>query len=433
MSRTDTAARGLVAALAAASSMTCHAQLQTPQWSAAFTSETGASSHSISMSARDDGVVASLIRSAVRLDAHGLRQWKVDASPACTDTQTNARIHAVAALPDAGAWLLRGCYSSNGSSRHEELVRIGGDGSTLAVTDLGATPAGWDNARLVPRGDDLIVLVSYGDRVRWLRVGIDGILIEDAYIELARPHERVTFPRTRLWPNGSASVVLWQGPAGCLIDPPSACPRPATTLLRLNADGTERWRVEAGAFYAFVGFEEDGSSLIAEPSYGGVLKLRQVGANGVAGPTFIAADGEPMYLDGEAGPIRGRYYAYSDTERLLIDRNGQVLARAPVNGAAGGRPSASSTYGFITGSLHKDGALVSADDLSVLDELDLDGVDDTSWGSGYRFWHVLDDGAIITNVIGIRDVSPQPVRARLSRFAIPGTPAADLVFVDHFE
>lgn len=433
----SSAVASLVAAAIAAvavCSAAARAERLTPQWSVALDGTDGQHTVAAGLRSSDDGVAANLLRGATRLSPFGLRQWRIAADEVCAAGQTIARVDAIEPLTNGETWLLRSCYSPDGSSHRHELSRIGSDGNLLAQADFGASPAQWPNARLVAQANGVIALVPYADGVRWLRLTRDGTVVDDTFTGLAQSHERVTVPSVRLWPNGSASVAVWQGPNGCNISPPTACPQPATTLLRLNADGSERWRIEAGSFYAFVGFDDDGSSLIAQSTFGESLTLRQVSAAGVAGPSFLAADGEPMHLAGEAGPVRGRYLAFSETEQILIDRNGQIVARRVHAGTAGGRAYASGTHGFITGAWPWDAALVSAEDLSVLAWFDLDGIEDTNWLMiGDLHWRLLDDGTIYTNALRASDVSPPPARARLSRFAVPGTPAADLVFVDHIE
>lgn len=286
---------------------------------------------------------------------------------------------------------------------------------------------------LVAQPGGVVALVPHTDGLRWLRIGTDGSVVDDAFTELVGPDETVIIANARLWPNGSASVATWQRVASCNISPPAACAHPASTLLRLNADGSERWRVEAGEVLAFIGFDDDGSSLIAESRNTVPLRLRQVSATGVPGTTFIAAGGEPIYLSGAAGPVRGRYLAYSDTELLLLDRNGTVLARRNSADDTGGAAMANGEMGFVTVTWRSDGALVSADDLSVLGEFDVDGIDNNDWPlSGDLSWSLLPDGSIYTSSRAQGDTLP-PQRARISRFAAPGSPAADIIFISRFD
>jgi hypothetical protein len=428
------AVTGLVVLLAGAAVCTAaRAERQTPQWSVTFDNANGQFAISVVVGTRatSDGITINLLRSAASLTPAGVRQWRVDPFDACPPGTTNGYIDAVERLPTGESWVLRSCYAPGGLPQRHELVRLAADGGVLMTTDLGATPALWSRAMLIAQSGGVIALVPHNDGLRWLRIGTGGDVIDDAFTELVGPDDTVIIANARLWPNGSASVATWQRVADCNISPPTACARPASTLLRLNTDGSERWRVEAGAVLAFVGFDEDGSSLIAETRITVPLRLRQVSATGVLGTAFVAAGGEPIYLTGAAGPVRGRYLAYSETEHLLIDRHGTVLARRSAAGDAGGAAMANGEMGFITGAWQSDGALISADDLSVLAEFDVDGIEGALWdGPGNKFWSLLDDGTIYTNS---RIQGDTLQRARISRFAVPGTPAADLVFVDHFE
>lgn len=411
---------------------TAHAERQTPQWSVAFDSANGqfATSVVVGTRATGDGITVNLLRSATSLTTEGVRQWRMDAADACLPGGTNGYVDAVERLPTGESWVLRSCYAPGGLPQRHELVRLTADGGVLVTTDLGATPALWSRAMLVAQPSGVVALVPHNDGLRWLRIGIGGDVIDDAFTELVGPDETVIIANARLWPNGSASVGTWQRVANCNISPPTACAQPASTLLRLNTDGSERWRVEAGAFLAFFGFEDDGSSVIAESWNSPPLRLRQVSATGVAGEAVDAAGGERIYLTGAAGPRRGRYLAYSDTEHLLIDRHGTVLARRSAN-TAGGAAMADGEMGFITGAWQSDGALVSADDLSVLAEFDVDGIDNVSWSSpADEFWSLLDDGSIYTNSRAQGDTLQ---RARISRFAVPGSPGADIIFISRFD
>lgn len=408
------------------------AERQTPQWSVTFDDANGPLPRSIVTGTRatSDGITINLLRSAASLTADGVLQWRMDAAGACPPGAADGYVDAVERLPAGASWVLRSCYAPGGFPQHHELVRLAADGSVLITTDLGATPALWSRAMLVAQPGGVVALVPHTDGLRWLRIGTDGSVIDDAFTELVGPDETVIIANARLWPNGSASVATWQRVASCNISPPAACASPASTLLRLNPDGSERWRVEAGEVLAFIGFDDDGSSLIAESRNTVPLRLRQVSATGVPGAAFIAANGEPIYLSGAAGPVRGRYLAYSDTELLLLDRNGTVLARRNAD-IAGGVAMANGEIGFITGAWHGDGALVSAVDLSVLAVFDVDGIDNVNWSSpADQFWSLLDDGSIYTNSRGQGDTLQ---RARISRFAVPGSPAADVIFISRFD
>ncbi len=430
------AVAGLVVLLAgAAVYTTAQAERQTPQWSVTFDNANGQFAISVVVGTRatSDGIAINLLRSAASLTTEGVRQWRMDPAGACPPDAANGYVDAVERLPTGESWVLRSCYAPGALPQRHELVRLAADGGVLVATDLGTTPALWSRAMLVAQPGGVVALVPHNDGLRWLRIGTGGDVIDDAFTELVGPDETVIIANARLWPNGSASVGTWQRVASCNISPPTACARPASTLLRLNADGSERWRVEAGTFLAFFGFEDDGSSLIAESASDRPLYLRRVSATGVADTPFVAAGGEPINLTGAAGPVRGRYLAYSRTELLLIDRNGTVLVRRLAE-SAGGTALASGERGFITGALASDGALISSDDLSVLAVFDVDGIDGAIWDSpGNALWSVLDDGTIYTNSRRPSDTAPSQRLARISRFAVPGSPAADLIFIARFD
>ncbi|HVH32533.1 MAG TPA: hypothetical protein VM847_00295 [Tahibacter sp.] len=419
--------------LVALSVANVHAQTQTPQWSVALDDVQGSPPYVIGTGAGNDGIVVNLLRSGISLAPSGLRRWRFTAAEVCTDGASNAHLDAVKLLPNGETWGLRSCYGADGPPQQHELVRLAADGTPIATTDLGARPAQWGRTRLLPLPDGVVALVPGAGGLHWLHIGLDGQILDDTFTGLVGPpNASIQILTAKLWPNGSASVGTRQF-VSCNINPPTSCPRPAATLLRLSADGTERWRVEAGAINAFFGFDDDGSSLIAHSTFDEPLILRQVSASGVPGEPFAAAGGEPMSLTGAAGPVHGRYLAYSQTEQLLIDRDGTVHARRPHAGSAGGEAYAHGTLGFITGAWYRDGALVSAEDLSVLALFDVDGIDNTDWPIPANvFWSLLDDGTVYTSSPRLGDSAP-PRRARVSRFAVPGSPAADPIFIDHLE
>jgi len=429
MSRVNAGLMLLIALCAAAA----RAQPQMPQWSVALDDVQGPPAYVIGTGAGSDGIVVNLLRSGIGLTPLGLRRWRFTAAEVCADGASNAHVDAVKPLPGGETWALRSCYGPDGMPQQHQLLRLASDGSPITTTDLGARPAQWGRAGLVPLPDGVIALVPGLGGLHWLRIGLDGQILGDAFTELiGPPNASIRILNAKRWPNGSVSVATHQF-VSCNITPPTSCPRPASTLLRLSADGTERWRVEAGERAAFIGFDDDGSSLIVQSVFYGPLILRQVSANGVPGTPFVAAGGEPMSISGAAGPVRGRYLAHSETEQLLLDRDGTVLARRSQPDGIGGGAYACGTHGFITGVWYHDGALVSADDLSVLATFDVDGIDNTDWTSpGNLYWSLLDDGTIYTNSSRPGDL-PSPRRARISRFAVPGSPAADLIFVDHLE
>lgn len=419
----------LIAALVTAASGTAAAERQTPQWSLTFEDAPGqiATTQITHISASPENVGVALLRSAGSLTPRGTRRWQVNAVSDCP-APSRGFVDAMEIVPDGKSWVLRSCPATSTTAYRHEFLHLDTGGNVLARVDLGALPAPASPARLLAEPDGVVAVIPLSDGLRWLRIGANGSVIDDTFTELAGPDRSVAITNLRRWPNGSVSVATRQW-ASCNISPPIACPRPARTLLRLNADGTERWRVEAGEA-PFIGFDDDGSSLIVESQGYEPLRLRQISATGVPGAAFVAANGEPLYVGRAAGPLRGRYLVFSETEQVLIDRSGNVLARRASTGTAAGGAIAYGNLGFVTGTWHSDAALVSADDLSVIAEFDVDGIDNTSWHDMQVT--LLDDGSVYSSTLKLGDYGV-PNRARLSRFAVPGTPAADLVFTDHFE
>jgi hypothetical protein len=420
----------VAAALAALACDAVATQRYSPQWSLTLEDAPGQfdSTRISRISAVTDTVGVALSRSAASLTPQGMRRWRLNADDNCP-AQSQGFIDSVESLPNGEAWVLRRCPPATSTSpyRHE-LLRLDAQGNVLVSTELAGTAAQTWYARLLPEPGGVVVAIPLSNGLRWLRIGMDGTVIDDALTGLAGPAQ-TTITNIRLWPNGSASVATRQY-TNCGISPPNACPIPASTLLRLNVDGTERWRVEAGATPPFIGFNDDGSSLIVESLGYEPLRLRQVSATGVPGNAFAAADGERLYVGGAAGPVQGRYLAFSEAGHVLLDGSGTVIARRPSAGTAGSFPLASGNLGFVTGSWNSDAALVSADDLSVVAEFDVDGIDNTSWDDAQ--WKSLDDGSLYSATLKPGDYGV-PNRARISRYAVPGTPAADLIFIDRFE
>jgi len=425
---------GAVPCMSAQAGPTAQAPRVRPQWSVAFDSENGqfATPHIVDTSVADSGIAINLLGSAATVSWDGVRRWRVAADDICPPGATYAGVNAVEKLPNGEAWVLRTCSGTGGVPARRELSRLAADGSVLATANVDTIRPSW-SSRLFAQPNGVIALVPERDGLRWLRIDNDGTVVGEAFTDLIGPGHTVRIANARIWPNGSASVATWQYVPDCNISPPTACPRPASTVLRLNTDGTERWRVEAGQVLAFVGFDDDGSSLIAETRNTVPLRLRQISATGVAGPSFIAAGGEPIYLADAAGPVRGRYLAYSYTEQMLIDRDGTVLVRRDASemGGAGGAAMACGEMGFITGVSQSDGALVSADDLSVLAVFDVDGLDNPYWQP--TIWSLRNDGSVYANSLSQADILPPPQRARISRFAVPGSPAAEVIFISRFD
>ncbi|WP_386068022.1 hypothetical protein ACFJIW_00285 [Tahibacter sp. UC22_41] len=409
------------------------AQRQLPQWSAAV--DGNGYPHVIGAPAQPgQGVLANVSQRAVSFTPEGGLRWSLWLCPECAgNALLRPRILAVDLLADGSAWLLAAYPARDGDDARYELVLVAADGTVLHRAVMPAWPGLPRSPVLRSTATQALALIPAPGGLRWLRSVAGESAVATQLVELPGNFDTVTITNSRLWPNGSLSVALYTANvAACQFNPPTANCRPAAfTLLRLNADGSERWRVNAGSGQVFIGFDDDSSSLIAQNG-GTTLQLRQVGANGVPGAAFAAADGETLTMTGAAGPVGGRYLAAAANEYVLLDRDGRVLARRPFATAAG--PALTNgAYGFVTPAWYSDAALVSADDLATLAVFDVDGIDNTDWEAPANlFWSLLSDGSLYTNARGNGDTAA-PQRWRISRFAVPGSPASDLIFAHHFD
>lgn len=409
------------------------AQHQLPQWSAAVDGD--GYPHVIGAPAQPgQGVLANVSQRAVSFTPDGRQRWSLWLCPECAGNAiSRPRILAVDLLSDGSAWLLSAYPPRNGDDARQELVLVAADGNVRHRTVIPPWPGLPRSPVLRSTATQTVALIPAPGGLRWLQSTAGESTVATQLVELPGNFDTVAITNARLWPNGSLSVALYTAnAAACQVDPPTTnCLPAAFTLLRLNADGSERWRVDAGSGQVFIGFDDDGSSLIAQNG-GTTLQLRRVGANGVPGAPFAAADGETLTMTGAAGPVGGRYLATAANEYVLLDRDGHVLVRRPFATAAG--PAlANGAYGFVTPDGYGDAALVSADDLATMAVFDVDGIDNTYWQSPANlFWSLLCDGSLYTNARGNGDTAT-PQRWRISRFAVPGSPASDPIFAHHFD
>lgn len=381
------------------------------------------------------GVLANVQHNAVHLTPLGALRWQFDSCHPCApDNGINGATDAIDLLPDGTAWLFKTFHSQDTEVARHELVHLAADGTLRRRIAFPLTQGVSYRAKVIGSAAQAIALIPGAGGLRSVRVTAEGSGIDQQFIEIPGNYDTLMVTDAKQWPNGSLSLVIYaRNQLACQVSPGIFCRPPAYRVLRLNADGSERWRVDAGEGFMFVGFDEDGSTLIGNTHELGPLMLRHIGANGVPGAWFVAAAGEPMHLSGAAGPVNGRYLAVTDTDHVLIDRGGKVIARRPYTTAWGSALANNSLQGFITSGTHGDAALVSANDLTVQAEFDLDGIEGALWDwPANVFWSLFDDGSLYTSARRTGDLSSAS-RGRVSRFAVPGTPAADLIFIDHFD
>lgn len=382
------------------------------------------------------GLLASLFRRAVSLTPLGVQRWQFDTCLFCAPGNgVGGTTDAVDLLPNGASWLFKTFHAPDTPAARHEFVHLAPDGTVRSRTELPLLQGVSYHTRLTGNAAQAVALMpATGGGLHWIRASAGDGSIARQFIDVPGDYDTLMVTTAKPWPNGSLSLVIYtRNQLACQVSPGIFCRPPAYRVLRLNADGSERWRVDAGEGFMFVGFDEDGTTLIGNTHEYGPLMLRHIGANGVPGAWFVAAAGETMSLSGAAGPVDGRYLAVTDTAHVLIDASGNVLARRPYTTAWGGAHTNNSLYGFVTSGMHGDAALVSANDLSVQAEFDLDGVEGALWERpGNAFWSLFDDGSLYTSAHRGGDLNGA-TRGRVSRFAVPGSPAADIVFIGRFD
>lgn len=380
------------------------------------------------------GVIANVDTRMVALTPTGGRRWTFDVCPGCRLSVPGPRTLASALQPDGSAWLLT--ETSGGATR--AVVRVGVDGTALSTTPvLAGLPAGPREYVLLGDANRAIALAASGGAVDWARVSSAGALLDSRSHALPVTRERSAIRRPTLLADGGLGFdVVQTTPAGCQPSPPVNCFPAHATVLRLNDDGTERWRVDLGEPLQmrppFVGFDSDGSAIVMTVPANDDIAIATIAADGSLGAAAPIAGTVSVWSDAIAGPVDGRYFLMltSPPELRLIDRAGATQASAPLSPFRQGPLLASGDRGFIVGDGANDGVLRSPVDLAELAHFN---VDDGN-GSGtveYRnaYWQMLPDGSIYTTT---NSASPMS-HASMTRFSVPGSPAHDGIFRDGFD
>lgn len=379
------------------------------------------------------GIIGNLQGTLVQLSPDAQRRWQYPACPACVaDDSTLAGASHVYA--DGSAWIALARSAPSALGLRRALLRIGADGSVLSETEFPAIARTTMHAGvLLADADRAIDIAAHAGGLRWSRVSAAGVLQETRSIGLPGSSDTVDLLDSRLWPDGSVSLVTSRRNfLGCQTSPPSpvSCTPALTTLLRLDADGSERWRVELGLGWPYVGINADGSSLAFSVASQQPVRARPIDANGTAAATLDVGTLSSDFSFAGMGPVRGRYLISTGSDLYLLDSQAAILAKRPGDNDACCRLYAQGDYGFLVSSVNADAALLSADDLSLTARFDLDGQANTGLQGGRWFWHLFDDGSIYSS---IRRPAEYLLGGRLSRFAVPGSPAADRVFLDRFD
>lgn len=378
-----------------------------------------------------DGVLVNLAYNSDAVGADGRRTWQYQVCEFCTESD-NWNIAAQHLLPGGGAWLLAYEHRSPPQTRPLQLLRIGADGAVLVRTPADSVISGDAfYAVIVPDGDDVVLLGPTTQGLEWARFSAAGTLLGQRSWQWLAPLPTATLRQWQRWSDGGISLLTYHRDySGCNFSP-SVCPPAEQYLLRLAPDGSLLWRYHAATRLAalYAGFEPDGTTvLLFGPEDSSALQLRQVDADGVAGPMVSVSGSENVYIGQEAGPVQGRYLVVASQQLLLLDRSGSVLQRVPAGRLGAGL--ARGTAGFLVASLDSDAVLLSADNLATLVSFDVDGQPGVTPLGVDPYWQMHDDGSVYTAASRADDGL---VRPRVSRFAIPGTTAADLIFIARFD
>lgn len=383
---------------------------------------------------KNAGIAGNLSRRMVRFSALGEKLWDFDTCPLCPTYVDPTYTGASQVMPDGTTWITtvyRGATAPPPDPY--KLLRLAADGSVLSETALPGDGGGVHSTRLLADASQVVVLAPRRGGVGWMRVSSSGSLLGAATFSLPGDHDKVDLLNSRLWPDGSTSLVTKRyNVDGCEADPPPArCHELYNTVLRINADGSERWRAELDQRPLNASIEDDGSHVVLISTYygGDPVQLRRVDASGNVSAAVVIADSTNGEVGHVIGPVRGRYLFNTPGGYRLVDRNGNLLA-SHTSSEEYGLAVAYGEAGFIVAGGMINGRLISADDLTELARFDIDGPDQFPlYDSYWEYWSLSDDGSVY--------MSEQPgpsngFRPRLARFAIPGSPADDVIFIDRF-
>lgn len=383
-------------------------------------------------SGSETGIAGNLGQRVVRFSVLGEKLTDYTPCPLCPAYDNPIYTDASQAMPDGSTWVTTTYRGTTAPPAPHKLLRLAAGGNVLSETPLPGTGGGM-STRLLADASQAVVLVPQRGSVHWIRVSAGGSLLGAATFSLPGQHDKVDLLNTRLWPDGSTSLVTQRyNVDGCEADPPPPrCYELYNTVLRINADGSENWRAELDQKWLNASIEDDGSHVVLISAWeaGDPVRLRRIDANGTVSAAVAIADSAEGYVGHGIGPVRGRYLFTTPKGYRLVDRDGNLLASSG-GSLEYGLVVAYAAPGFIVASGLFNGRLISADDLSELAQFDIDGADlyppfDTYW----EHWSLSDDGSVY--------MSEQPSprngnRPRLARFAVPGSAADDVIFIDRF-
>jgi outer membrane protein assembly factor BamB len=379
------------------------------------------------------GALVNLAHNTNAVSADAKRRWQYQTCAFCS-VSGNWNIAAQHVLADGSAWLL--VYEPRPPPIWQELylLRLGADGGVLVRASAGPvlSGSGYDTA-ILPDADGVILLGPTPGGLDWARFSAAGALLGQQSLQWEAPHDTSRLLQWRHWPGGGISALVYHRDyLGCDFSPP-ICPPAEQNLLHMAADGSLLWRYDAGSRHlaTYAGFEPDGTTvLLYGPEDSSALQLRAVAADGTPGPLSVVADSDGAYVDSEAGPVHGHYLVRRAQELLLLDRSGSVLRR--LDSSTLGPVLARGDAGFLVRSTDSDAVLLSHEDLASLAAFDVDGQPGTAAYVFDTYWQLHDDGSIYTAAPRSSDGTARNY-PRITRFALPGTPAADFIFIARFD
>lgn len=377
------------------------------------------------------GVLVQLREDVRLLDDSGIERWRFDART-LSGTEARSVIQSSALLPDGGAWVLS--VRPLSPPIQPVLRRLGADGSVLQRWNVPVPPDYAANSvALVASADEVVLLIGLPGKLRWVRYTQPGDLREIRDFEFASVSNgagfSMSFPAApqRL---AGGDVVLgysWMPQCGFLC-PPRKMP---LVLLRLGRDGAERWRhAELDWYSPFAGFNSDGSAVaMTRTGTSTPGEIQRIDANGVAAPRQPL--GVP--ITAIAGPSRDRYLLLSDGNHHVLDASGNLTATGLT---LGGDALDAGSIGFLLWPYSADTDALLIDPLSytVSARFDVDGNPDLQQNLYTSHWKLGEDGSVyVATLRESGSVAQSGARAYLTRFAVPGSAAADIVFIDRFE
>jgi PQQ-like domain len=352
----------------------------------------------------------------------GAPRWQHETCPACTNASATRKAVATQLLADGGAWVLE---ATGRPATGLELKRLSPAGTVEAGIDI-AVPGG-QVARLqlglLGQSGQAEVLLGSDTTLYWLRVTTLGVQ-QTRTFDLSGGAAAATLPLLRRLPDGDLQLAFVRRSTGCGM---LNCSPMHVTLLRLAADGSERWRVDTTTFFMprLLG-NDDGSLLLLD-----INAVQAISAAGIA----AAPASLPFQVDAAVGPAAGRHLVQGRVGGVkryyLMDASGNATA---VDTPLAVEPLlAAGPQGFLVGAsgAGTDAQLLDAALLAPLAQFDIDGQP----GSDSYRWLMQADGSLYAQTAS----QPQPAYyaaeavARLARFAVPGTAAADRIFISVFE